>query len=55
MNNRVITTEFIEEDQKIEKLTKVWDAEMKPIKDVPKGFEEWAKKSIPLNYIFYKK
>lgn len=43
------------EDQKIEKLTKVWDAEMKPIKDVPKGFEEWAKKSIPLNYIFYKK
>ena len=31
------------EDAKIKKLTDQWDKDMKPVKDLPKGFEHWYK------------
>lgn len=42
-------------DAKIKKLTDKWDEAMKPIKDPPKGFDEWWKHNAfdGKNYIFY--
>lgn len=43
------------EDAKIKRLTDKWDEEMKPIKELPKGFESWWQHNAfdGDNYIFY--
>lgn len=43
------------EDKKIKKLTDQWDKDMKPIKDPPKGFEDWWHHNAfdGCNYIYY--
>ena len=44
------------EDKKIKKLTDQWDKDMEPIKDPPKGFEDWWHRNgfDGKNYIFYR-
>ena len=43
------------EDKKIKKLTDQWDKDMQPIKDPPKGFEDWWHHNAfdGSNYIYY--
>lgn len=43
------------EDARIKKLTDQWDAQMKPVKDPPKGFESWWQHNgfDGQHYIFY--
>lgn len=43
------------EDKKIKKLTDQWDKDMQPIKDTPKGFEDWWHHNAfdGSNYIYY--
>lgn len=43
------------DDKRIKARTDKWDEEMKPIKEPPKGFEEWAKRNMEENFIFYRK